>query len=796
MPFFRGKKRIAALVRVGLVALWALNATLASAAPEPRALQLEVFINDEKTDLIGSFTQLADGHLVSHRQELEELGIKVPGSGKPDDVIALDMAPGVVYRYDERTQTIHFTLGDDRREAHVYDLGAPTGEALPVTSGFGSVLNYGLFASQSLALDKGDLAFSGASATLDGRMFSPIGTFSQTGIIGVTTTKDFDALRLDTTFKHSDPASLLTFTAGDTISGGLPWTRPIRIGGVQVARNFGLRPDLVTIPLPSFSGSAAVPSTLDVYLNNLKMFSQNVGAGPFQLIDFPGLSGSSARVVLRDSAGRETTCDLPLYSSPALLRPGLADFSVEAGFPRLNFGTESGTYDPEAVASTSMRYGLSNWLTVEGHAEAGAGLLNAGIGAVVQNGPYGLFSLAASGSQHSSEHATDKGFQIFGAYETQLFGLSFEFSTQRTFGEYDDLASVTAPHADPISKLINSLETNPRVPKALDHVSVSMPIPYDRSNLSLAFINLQPETGLGSKIVSASWTRPLFGDSQMFVTGFHDFGAKRQSAIFVGISVPFGNGGSGSTGVTSGPEGTSVGTDFVKPMTQEVGSYGWHLHDSEGGGARSAEGAYRSPYGTIEAGMQQYKDSIGGFAEIDGGVATMGKDTFFGNRIDDAFAVVDAGAPGVEVLNENRPVGKANAQGLLLVPSLRSYEKNAISIDPQGLPVNAEVEKTRELVSPADRSGVLVHFGVKTNVNAAIVVVTDADGKMIPVGSKGRLNDGTESFIVGYDGRTYVKDLQAKNRIVVALGSNTCQAEFPFAPSSEDQVVIGPVACR
>ena len=67
---------------------------------------------------------------------------------------------------------------------------------------------------------------------------------------------------------------------------------------------------------------------------------------------------------------------------------------------------------------------------------------------------------------------------------------------------------------------------------------------------------------------------------------------------------------------------------------------------------------------------------------------------------------------------------------------------------------------------------------------------------MIPVGSKGRLNDGTESFIVGYDGRTYVKDLQAKNRIVVALGSNTCQAEFPFAPSSEDQVVIGPVACR
>ena len=63
----------------------------------------------------------------------------------------------------------------------------------------------------------------------------------------------------------------MSYRAGDTISGRtLAWTRPIRLGGLQVQRNFALRPDLVTLPLPSYSGSAAVPSTVDVYVNNIK----------------------------------------------------------------------------------------------------------------------------------------------------------------------------------------------------------------------------------------------------------------------------------------------------------------------------------------------------------------------------------------------------------------------------------------------------------------------------------------------------------------------------------------------
>ncbi len=92
---------------------------------------------------------------------------------------------------------------------------------------------------------------------------------------------------------------------------------------------------------------------------------------------------------------------------------------------------------------------------------------------------------------------------------------------------------------------------------------------------------------------------------------------------------------------------------------------------------------------------------------MDGAIAVAGGGVFATNRIDDAFAVVDVGAPDVDVQFQNRPVGKTDGQGRILVPGLNSYEPNTVSIDPKNLPVDADVPATKEVVVPADRSGVV-----------------------------------------------------------------------------------------
>ena len=142
----------------------------------------------------------------------------------------------------------------------------PTTQNYPVSA----VLNYSLFASGGTENYQYSYypQYQGASATLDGRVFWQYGFFEQSFTANSTQT-DLTPyfLRLDTRWLYENPDTLMTYAAGDIISGSLNWTTSIRMGGVQIRRDFSLRPDLVTQPMPQFSASAAVPSTVEVYAN-------------------------------------------------------------------------------------------------------------------------------------------------------------------------------------------------------------------------------------------------------------------------------------------------------------------------------------------------------------------------------------------------------------------------------------------------------------------------------------------------------------------------------------------------
>lgn len=99
------------------------------------------------------------------------------------------------------------------------------------------------------------------SGALDLRIFSPVGivslgllTYTGTtpqrliGVPGVSSANR--VLRLDTGYTYADLRTLRRYSVGDFITGGLSWTRPVRMGGLQVRSDFSMRPDLITFPLP------------------------------------------------------------------------------------------------------------------------------------------------------------------------------------------------------------------------------------------------------------------------------------------------------------------------------------------------------------------------------------------------------------------------------------------------------------------------------------------------------------------------------------------------------------------
>lgn len=775
-----------------------------------RDLQLEVFLNGETRQLLASFTELPQRGLAATRKELKEVGIKPP-DGADGDLIPLAAISDLTYKYDEPRQRVDIVLPNERRMPHVIDARPAAKRLEAAQAGYGAVLNYTLFGSSVAQVDDKVFAFSGASAQLDGRLFTPLGYLQQTGIVGTTLNREVNVLRLDTTLTYSDPDTAVTYRAGDTISRGPHWARAIRFGGLQVERNFALRPDLITAPLPAVSGSAAVPSTVEVFVDNLRTFSREVPAGPYNVTNLPILSGSgNARVVLRDASGREVETSLPFFASPQLLREGLLDYSVQAGYPRQSYAVEADLYSNKPFASAGVRYGLVDAVTLEAHGEMGADLFNGGAGLVTNAGALGVLSLAGRASQHRG----DIGYQAYAGVETRLFGLTFGASTQRSFGAFEDIASLTArpgyeagaldlfrdrradpTFVDPVTT--GSIARSLQPPRALDRFSVGVPLPAWRASIGVSLINLERHEGDRSRIVAASYSQSFGRNISISVNAFSDLDRPKEGGVFASLSMPLGDDVVASTGVASNRNGTYGTADASKSLGGDVGSYGWRVRDVEGADRsyRAAGGAYRSSVARFDATVEQIGRGGRLTGEVDGAVAVTRSGVFLANRVDDSFAIVDVGAPDVEVFHENRSVGKTGARGKILVPQLRSYQRNRVRIDPANLPVDADIGSTDEIVVPAAKTGVDLNFGVDAQSRSAMLVLHDGKGQALSAGLRGRREGKSEPFMVGYDGRAYLRGLDSSNTVTIELPEGECRASFDYAPEPGRQVVIGPLQC-
>src|SRR5262249_15127128 len=172
-----------ALCVARLLAALSLALAVVGTAGQARAdtmgdpIQLEVFVNEQPKDLIGSFLLLDDKRIAARQHELEEIGLNPKGHLEPDKLVILDDLAGVAYRYDEATQRIYITAPDSMLVIKQYDVSNRTPLNLPIQSDYGAVLNYDLFSSATSG-QKQWLAFSGATCTFDARMFSPYGTLS------------------------------------------------------------------------------------------------------------------------------------------------------------------------------------------------------------------------------------------------------------------------------------------------------------------------------------------------------------------------------------------------------------------------------------------------------------------------------------------------------------------------------------------------------------------------------------------------------------------------------------------
>ncbi|WP_252120524.1 fimbria/pilus outer membrane usher protein [Symbiopectobacterium purcellii] len=172
------------------------------------------------------------------------------------------------------------------------------------------------------------------------------------------------------------------------------------MAGLRIGRNFNLRPDIVTYPMLQYAGSAAVPSTLDLFINGFKTSSTALNSGPFTLTNTPYLNGAGeATIITTDAQGRQISTSVPFYVSNTLLRQGFSDFDLSVGVLRRTYGMGQDRYTSDPAFSGFYRYGVTQSLTLAGHGENVRDLSLLGAGADMSVGRWGTLSTAYSRSE-------------------------------------------------------------------------------------------------------------------------------------------------------------------------------------------------------------------------------------------------------------------------------------------------------------------------------------------------------------------------------------------------------------
>lgn len=738
-------------------------------------LYLEVSLNQTAYGAPQPF-ELRDGHLFASVATLRQIGFVLDGHDDGES-LAPDSLAGVSVRYDASLQRVAIDAPLSLLSLATTRLNAPGIDIPTATASPGLLLNYDFYASRDDHSDS-------VTAFAELRAFGlGAGVFSQTAVTRSHRSEGeprrTESVRLDSSWRWSSPASMLSVTVGDVISGQLDWTRPLRLGGVRIGRDFGLQPYRITTPLPTFLGEVAVPSAVDLYVNGIRQYSGELPPGPFQLATIPGITGAgNAQLVVTDAFGRTRQLDFPFYAAQQLLAKGLSDWSLSLGVAREDYALRSFSYGSALLGSADLRYGISDKFTFEAHAEGGDGVVNGGLGAIWLLGRAGVFGATLARGQGRG----DSGWLYAAAYNWSNGRFNIAADTQRTHGQYRDVASRYG---------LDPARVSERAVASWNDTHLG--------SLGMSYVRLIYRNQTPARYGSASWTRNFKSGAALSLSYNQNLDRSEDRNVYLGFSMNLDYGREDrrlqlSASLQRNRDRDQAVLDLSRPVPGD-GGFGWRLQarggDGEEGGL--AEAGWLTSFGRYSLGLARQGDNDYGYASASGSLVWMGGHAFAARNVSDAFAVVSTGRADVPVLLENRLIGRTDRGGMLLVTPLNAWQRNRIGIDPMELPADLRLDRVEVQATPQDRSGTLVRFGIE-QVRAAVLVLQDLRGQALPVGSRVHLDSGATA-VVGYDGETYLDTLQAFNTVRVDTADGPCSVRFAY-PAGGGVPRIGPLICQ
>ena len=721
-----------------------------------------------------------DGDVMVPRSTLTDVGLRdVPGgqllNGEPH-VSLRALAPAMTFAVDTQRGTLSLTVTPERfvptTKEYFFNQPPPS---LVQTFTDSAFLNYSL-----IATDEKSFVGTTEAATRWGQWLGQ-SSFTYTK---AESAEQFN--RLLTNVTHDSPEDQRRITIGDVSAfSGLLGSGGV-LGGIGVSRNFGLTPYFYPTPGLDLSGLLQTPSEVETYVNGRLVKREHLSPGAFTLQNIPVNNGlNNTTIIIRDAFQRVTQIDAPFYMAPQLLKQGLSDYSYNVGFRRNNLGLDSNDYR-EWQAIAFHRYGWTPWLSAGFRGESSAQIMNGGPLANLLLGPYGQLDTTLA----LSRDVSTVGYGALGTYTFASGVLSARLSAQYLSHDYANLALGSGTDKQKLAWLASV-------------GGAKAPFGSLTATYAETTSYVQPKTAQ----ISGFYSRPLVNPFYLQISASQTLKPVPITEVFVGITFALGDQHTGL--LTHRMRDRDTEQTAVLQKNPPLGpGLAYRLQGSRVDQAGVATQVntddfvqYQGTYGTVGAAVRQINGQTSHDLRLAGSVSLLDSSVHLSRPITDSFALVRVPElKNVDVAFNNQSMGTTNSKGELVVPEMISYLGNSLSIDPNALPVEYQVNRVRQHVAPAFRSGALVQFDVvklQAFVGKLLLRINgqekSADYAELTVALPGKQ---AITGVVGTGGEFYLENLPTGSvpvQIEWRGQSSTCA--FTIPASQELQVDVGTITC-
>ncbi|WP_145516285.1 fimbria/pilus outer membrane usher protein [Yersinia aleksiciae] len=614
-------------------------------------------------------------------------------------------------------------------------------------------------------------------------------------------------------------------TAGETFSSG-QFFSSMGFTGIALATDDRMLPESQRGYAPVVRGIARTNAKVTVYQNGRPIYQSTVSPGQFEFDDLSATNfGGDLTVEIQEADGSLSTFQVPFSSVPESLRPGYSRYSFAAGKVR-----DQGNH--ELFSELTYQRGVSNAITANSGLRLAPGYQALMLGGVFTHyiGALGLdvtYSKAnlPDDEQQSGWMARTAFSRTFEATNTTLSVAGYRYSTEG----YRDLSDVLGVRAASHSKVWSSGTYQQRsraeisLNQSFNHygslylTASSQDYRNDRkrdTQLQLGYANTlwrdtsfnlavsQQKTGGGSNEIY--FVDP--GSGMPAANGANLLGV---SETVVQMSISFPLGGSprapyiSAGAVHSQTSGASYQTSLSGVMgDDQSASYSMDFARSEQSKENTFSGSLqkRLPVTSLSGSASSSPGYWQGSASARGSAAFHSGGVTLGPYLSDTFALIEAkGASGAKVMYGQG--ARIDHFGYALVPTLTPYRYNTITLDPDGMDFNTELQDGERQIAPYAGSTVKVTFRTLSGY-PVLISVRLADGSQLPMGTVVYSTDGSadnghddnsqehQVGMVGQASQAYLRAENPRGTLILAWGDaadERCKLDYDLGTPKNDQ---------